>query len=215
MKYKGQAEQDRFVLNVLKFKKGGFFVELGSEHYEDGNNSFVLEKEFGWSGIMVEENPQWFPFYGEFRKNSVHVMENATKINYEKLFEDCNVPLNVDYLQIDLEVRDGSTLVALRKMHNEIMDKYKFATITFEHDIYTTNYLDTRVESRKIFEERGYVCVFEDVKNDDNPYEDWYVYPPLVDMDYIHHLQEVNSKKYKPHESCGESIGWYELEYIK
>ena len=60
-------------------------------------------------------------------------------IDYKNLFETNNVPLNIDYLQIDLEVTDGSTLTTLKKLDREIMDNYKFAIITFEHDIYHTN----------------------------------------------------------------------------
>lgn len=213
MKYKGQAEQDRFVINVLKFKRNGFFLEIGSEQPQYGNNTYLLEKEYGWRGIMVEWNATYLPQYKAERPNSIHIMNNATLINYKKLFEDHDVPLDVDYLQIDLEVSNGSTLETLNKIENQVMDKYRFAVVTFEHDIYTSNYLDTRVESRKVFDRQGYVRVFADIKNDDNPYEDWYVHPSLVDMDYIGRLQDLNKEKYSPHDSCGESIGWYELEY--
>ena len=56
------------------------------------------------------------------------------------------------------------------------MDKYKFATITFEHDIYHTNYLNTLLVSRKIFEDRGYVRVLDINNKGINPYEDWYIH---------------------------------------
>ena len=53
------------------------------------------------------------------------------------------------------------------------MDNYKFAIITFEHDIYHTNYLNTRLVSRQIFENRGYLRVFSDVNNEGYyPFED-------------------------------------------
>ena len=88
--------------------------------------------------------------YKEIRPNSIHIINDATKIDYKNLFEINNVPLNLDYLQIDLEANNGSTLNTLKKLNSEVMDKHKFATITFEHDIYHTNYLNTRLESRKI-----------------------------------------------------------------
>ena len=69
-----------------------------------------------------------------------------------------------------------------------IFNKYKFATVTIEHDIYTGNYFDTRRISRDIFIKNGYILVFQDVKvnfeNKDVPFEDWYVHPDLVDIDY-------------------------------
>ena len=56
------------------------------------------------------------------------------------------------------------------------MNEYKIATITFEHDIYNTNFMNTRLESRKIFENRGYIRVFSYINNKStNPYEGWYV----------------------------------------
>ena len=43
----------------------------------------------------------------------------------------------------------------------------------------------TRLESRDIFSKRGYLCVFEDVNNQGNPYEDLYVHRDLVDLNYV------------------------------
>ena len=100
------------------------------------------------------------------------------------------------------------------------MDKYKFSTITFEHDIYHTNYLNTRLESRKIFEDRGYVRVFSDVNNKEMPYEDWYVHPDLVDMELMNNLIKKNKKNYKPNinftfndSHVTESINWCDIKY--
>ena len=114
---------------------------------------------------MIEYSDQWLDDYKKFRPNSIYVINDATKIDYKNLFEMNNVPLNIDYLQIDLHVDNGSTLNTLKKLNLEVMDKHKFATITFEHDIYSTNYLNTRLASRKIFEDRGYVRVFSDINN--------------------------------------------------
>ena len=77
------------------------------------------------------------------------------------------------------------------------MDKYKFATITFEHEIYSSNYLNTRLASRKIFEDRGYIRVFSDVSNCDCPYEDWYIHPDLVDNELVTTLINKNEQNYK------------------
>jgi hypothetical protein len=40
--YYGQIQQDKFVLNVLKNKKNGFFVEIGSYDPILINNSYIL-----------------------------------------------------------------------------------------------------------------------------------------------------------------------------
>ena len=221
--FNGQAEQDKFVLNILKNKKKGFFLEIGSNHPIKINNSYILEKNYDWNGIMIEYSKNWLNDYKKFRPNSIHIINDATKIDYKNLFLINNVPLDLDYLQIDLEANNGSTLNTLKKLNSEVMDKHKFATITFEHDIYHTNYLNTRLESRKIFEDRGYVRVFSDVNNGGtNPYEDWYIHPDLVDNRLVNTLIEKNEHKYKSNVKAhkyfdespvNKSINWQDIEY--
>lgn len=221
--FKGQAEQDKFVLNMLKNKKKGFFLEIGSNHPININNSYILERNYEWNGIMIDYSNEYLNDYKEIRPNSIHIINDATKIDYKNLFEINNVPLNLDYLQIDLEANNGSTLNTLKKLNSEVMDKHKFATITFEHDIYHTNYLNTRLESRKIFEDRGYVRVFSDVNNRGvNPYEDWYIHPDLVDSELVNTLIKKNEQKYKSNikaynyfdeSPVNKSINWQDIEY--
>jgi hypothetical protein len=211
--YKGQAEQDKFVLNVLNGKKNGYFLEIGSNHPIHINNSYLLETKYDWKGIMIEYDSNFLPLYKEYRPNSIHIIDDATQIDYKNVFEQNNMPLSFDYLQIDLEVNNGSTLKTLQKLENQIFDTYKFATVTFEHDIYNTNFANTRLESRNIFKKRGYVCVFEDINNDVNPYEDWYVHPDLVDMDYVNNLIENNKTYYVDHPITEKTINWQNIQY--
>ncbi len=217
--YLGQANQDKFVLTILKEKRNGYFLEIGSNHPVTINNTHVLETKFGWKGIMVEYEESYLPLYKIHRPNSVHIINDATKVDYKNLFETLNMPQHVDYLQIDLEANNGSTITTLQKLDNEIFNAYKFATVTFEHDVYHTNFGNTRIASRDIFKKRGYVCVFEDINNKDTaknevyPYEDWYVHPDLVDMDYVTRLMEINKTNYKSHPITGNTIYWDDIQY--
>jgi len=213
--YFGQAQQDKFVLHVLKQKRNGFFVEIGSNHPITINNTYLLESQYNWKGILVEYQSLFLPLYKEHRPNSVHVINDATQIDYKKLFETSNAPKSIDYLQIDLEANNGSTIQTLEKLDSEIFDTYTFATVTFEHDIYHTNFGNTREKSREIFAKRGYVSVFQDVDNMGiNPYEDWYVHPTLVDMEYIENLKSKNLKHYKDSTVPSiKSINWETIEY--
>jgi len=221
--FKGQAQQDKFVLTMLNNKKKGFFLEIGSNHPININNSYILETTYEWNGIMIEYDNNWLNDYKTHRPNSIHIINDASKIDYKKLFETNSVPLNIDYLQIDLEVNNGSTLNTLRKLNDEVMDKYKFGTVTFEHDIYHTNYLNTRLVSRNIFENKGYIKVFSDINNaGGNPYEDWYIHPDLVDMKLVNEIIKKNEKNYKTNVSqhkyfsdslVNKSINWQDIEY--
>ena len=213
--YLGQAEQDKFVLNVLNNKKNGYFLEIGSNHPIDINNSYLLETNYDWKGIMVEHDSNFLSLYKHHRPNSIHIINDATKVDYKNVFEKYNMPLSFDYLQIDLEANNRSTLKTLQKLDNEIFDTYKFATVTFEHDIYHTNFANTRLESRNIFAKRGYICVFEDINNGGiNPYEDWYVHPDLVDMNYVNNLIENNKTYYVNHPITKKTINWQDIQYI-
>ena len=133
--YYGQATQDKFVLNILKEKKNGYFLEIGSNHPININNSYLLESKYGWRGIMIEYDSKYLHLYQCHRPNSIHLINDATVINYKNVFETNNMPVSFDYLQIDLEVENGSTLRTLQKLDNDIFDTYKFAVVTFEHDI--------------------------------------------------------------------------------
>jgi FkbM family methyltransferase len=54
-----QIRQDLFVLSELEFKRGGYFVEFGATNGVDISNSYLLESEFGWDGIVAEPARLW------------------------------------------------------------------------------------------------------------------------------------------------------------
>jgi hypothetical protein len=209
-----QAGQDKFIINILKGKKNGYFLEIGSNHPVSINNTYILEKLFSWKGIMIEYIDEWLQDYKNIRKNSIHIIEDATKIDYKALLK--NSPKNIDYLQIDVEASNGSTIETLEKLDNEIMDLYKFAVITFEHDYYCAGkYKYTREKSRIILKKHGYFNVFEDI-NDNNPdtvFEDWWVHPNLVDMEYVKKLKNENINNYKKNHITGSSINYMDISY--
>jgi len=49
-----QLKQDLFVLAELQQKRNGYFVDFGATNGIDINNTYLLEKEFGWTGIVCE-----------------------------------------------------------------------------------------------------------------------------------------------------------------
>lgn len=133
----------------------------------------------------------------KYRQNSIHLIADATKIDYLELFKINNVPENIDYLQIDLDVENRSTLTVLENFNKYVLPNYKFATITFEHDMYRGNYYDTRNISRNIFSGFGYILVFPDVSCDylgkNCIFEDWWVHPDLVNVNYINSIKKNHS----------------------
>ena len=188
-----QALQDLFVISILQNKNNGYFVEIGSNHPITCNNTYMMEKEYGWKGLMIEYDSSFEQLYKDLRPNSIYRISDARLVDYRGILDTNAFPCNIDYLQIDLDVNNKSTLDTLVLLDNTCFDKYKFATITFEHDIYTGNYFNTREISREIFTKRGYELVFPDVavffEGRHCPFEDWYVHPDLVDMDYVNKIR--------------------------
>jgi len=54
-----QIGQDLVALVTSNFKNSGFFVEFGATNGIDWSNTYLLEKEFGWTGILVEPATFW------------------------------------------------------------------------------------------------------------------------------------------------------------
>ncbi len=56
---KSQLFQDLFVLFILNEKRNGYFVEFGATNGVELNNTYLLEKAYGWSGILAEPAHCW------------------------------------------------------------------------------------------------------------------------------------------------------------
>jgi hypothetical protein len=194
-----QASQDIFVRVLTKQKVNGTFLEIGSNDPIIHNNTYVLENENNWKGIMVELNKGFEDSYKINRPKSIYIFNDAQNVNYIQMLYDNNFPENIDYLQIDLDVDNRSTLNTLELLERTVFDKYKFATVTFEHDVYIGDYFNTQNISREIFKKRGYILVFPDVsvfwEGKHCKFEDWYVHPELIDKDIIDDVKSVCSLK--------------------
>lgn len=80
MEFKSQHKQDEFIVNYFKEKTCGVFVDIGAHDGITLSNTYVLEKELGWSGICVE------PMKHEYEK----LIENRSCITYNCACYDHN-----------------------------------------------------------------------------------------------------------------------------
>jgi FkbM family methyltransferase len=53
-----QISQDLWVLYRTGMKVNGFFVEVGSCHPTNLNNTYLLESSYKWNGVLIEPNPR-------------------------------------------------------------------------------------------------------------------------------------------------------------
>ncbi len=54
-----QLHQDSLILFLTHSKKNGYFVEFGAADGVTGSNSYQLEKEYAWQGIVAEPAHYW------------------------------------------------------------------------------------------------------------------------------------------------------------
>jgi FkbM family methyltransferase len=68
---RSQLGQDFFALLANRFKEEGFFVEFGACEGIEFSNTYLLEKEYGWSGILSEPNQAYHAALKENRVASI------------------------------------------------------------------------------------------------------------------------------------------------
>ena len=94
---KSQLRQDLFVLSELNFKFGGYFVEFGATNGKDLSNTYLLEKEFLWTGILAEPAKIW---HREIKKN------RSANINFNCVYSKSNIQISF----VETKISELSTI---------------------------------------------------------------------------------------------------------
>jgi FkbM family methyltransferase len=71
--YRSQFGQDRIVEKLFDEMRGGVFVELGGMDGRKFSNTSYLEDALGWTGVLIEPNPELFPIMVKNRPNTINV----------------------------------------------------------------------------------------------------------------------------------------------
>ena len=112
-----QLNQDLWVLDMLKHKKGGVFVDIGAHDGIQLSNTYLLESNYDWTGICIEANPDTFEKLKKNRSNkcvcsllSKYKGENKVlhKIGELSFVNNINQSCDVDELQklYDIDITD-------------------------------------------------------------------------------------------------------------
>ncbi len=182
-----QVYQDMFILSMTNGKRNGTFLEIGGADPFKGNNSALLEKQFGWKGVSLEYDQKFIQNYRNNRSaNLIH--GDALQIDYKKLLSENFEGNVIDYLQLDIEPARHTYDCMLRIP----FDEYKFAVITYEHDYYVDVTRSYRQKSRDFLTSKGYVLVVNDISPDGKSnFEDWWVHPDLVDKNILDKMTSI------------------------
>lgn len=189
-----QAGQDLWVVEQMRGRCGGFFVDCGAHDGIQFSNTFLLEKDFGWTGICIEAAPTGYAALAKNRKCTclqlaVYGKREMVPIRDDNMFggvdpvwgkpvqgmtlteilDDHAAPAVMDYLSLDIE---GCELDALKTLDHA---RYVFRAVTVEHNAYCmgTKYRDAM---RAVLLGHGYVLARPDVVADGCNFEDWYTH---------------------------------------
>jgi FkbM family methyltransferase len=128
-----ELHQDLYVLSQLDFKENGFFVEVGAANGVDGSNTFMLEKQFSWSGILVEPSKRYAGQILALRENSV-LDQRVVWSSSEIRINFCEVLNAPTYSSVQLFINNDDH-IGIRKNYktkkiktvslNDLLDQHK------------------------------------------------------------------------------------------
>jgi len=198
---RSQLGQDVFALSFVGPKRIGYFVEFGATNGKSLSNTFLLEKHFGWKGILCEPARGWLP---ELQKN------RTAKIDSRCVYSKSDLRVNF----LETEIGELSTIegfgeedehsgtrevnhsyevitVSLLDLLNyhaaprhidflsidtegsefEILEAFDFSQYSFGVIAVEHNYSATREKVRALLVSHGYRQVYPELSDFDN----WFV----------------------------------------
>jgi FkbM family methyltransferase len=200
---KSQLGQDLLALIASGAKEPRFFVEFGSADGVALSNSFLLEKELGWSGILCEPSRSW---HEDLKRNRSCIVD--TRCVYSRTGEQISFSENyigelsgiteftgndhhglLDRTTTSYQVETIS-LLDLLKHHNapkhieflsvdtegsefEILNGFDFRAYTFGAICVEHNFGPTRELISSLLTKNGYVQIHADLSE----FDDWYIHP--------------------------------------
>jgi len=131
-KAKGQLSQDVFALIETRFKRNGYFVDFGATNGVNPNNSYLLEKNYGWKGILAEPARCWHKALQENRKDA-HIefkcvwKESGAFVEFNEAEHPTLSTIN-EYTDSDVHSRNRNTGNNIYKVEtislNDLLAKY-------------------------------------------------------------------------------------------
>jgi len=156
---KSQLFQDLFVLYFLKNKKNGTFLEFGATNGFEMSNSFTLEHDFQWQGVLAEPSPQWHKQLKKNRPKSTIIKEciySETGKNLDFFVSDQGVFSTLEeFKNSDISSMPGNT-----KARNESGYNHKVKTISL-NDVFIKHFNGSPIDYMSVDTEGSELIILE------------------------------------------------------
>lgn len=128
-----QLGQDSLVLAVLNDMRNGVFVEIGVGQGRHMSNTYLLETEFGWTGLLVEPNPDFHSQILASRHNAIlEPVAAYSKTGLALNFILANeVSTIYEFKDADCYNRHGPVIVVETMTMNDILEKHGIEHIDY------------------------------------------------------------------------------------
>lgn len=202
---KAQLRQDLFVLACLDFKRNGYFVEFGATDGVTLSNTYLLERSFGWRGILAEPARCWHEALGANRSvhiekkcvwkesgdkllfNEVSVAELSTinqfnEVDLHRKARGRGVHYEVESISLTdlLRQYDAPSIIDFLSIDTEgsefdILKSFDFERYSFRVVACEHNHTPMRESVYNLLSQHGYRRVLESVSD----FDDWYIGPDV------------------------------------
>lgn len=200
-KFYSQVGQDKWVCEYFKYKRDGFFLDIGAADGITISNTYYLEKELGWKGICIEalksnydklinnrnticehkavyHKKKTIYFLGDgndglggYIAGPDKYTEMVDAVRIEDILKEHNAPKTIDYISLDIEGKEVQALMGFP------FDEYEVILWTIEHNLhggFTGQLLKQGI--KEIMIKNGYAILKENVGTAPQyPMEDWYI----------------------------------------
>lgn len=203
---KAQLFQDAFAAFILD-SQPSYFIEIGTGEGEAISNTYLLEKQFGWSGMVVEPNPVFLPSLKAKRSCTIstacvfdatgksitfrctqepefsQVVSGLSDMHQERRMADfTEIEVTTTSLNDLLEQNGcpqamGFLSLDVEGAEFDILHTFDFDRWSFDALCVEHNYSPAREEIHTLLTEHKYVRVFENFSQ----WDDWYVHRRMAD----------------------------------
>lgn len=200
---RAQLGQDVLALSIVGTARPGFFVEFGATDGIDMSNTYMLEKNHGWKGVLCEPARSWHPVLKATRTSSIETKVVYSSSGKSLSFSETtagSLSTLTAYVDSDLHKKSRKTsatyqvesislldlLDTYEAPHHidflsidtegselEILSAFDFSKYSFGLICVEHNYTENRSKISALLTENGYKQIYEE----ESLFDDWYVGP--------------------------------------